>query len=306
MFEKLMKELEKLEQGIRVPVEVSVDDEGYLDRVCHSETCRAEFKVLAQDWREKTSNERVYCPVCRFEAPSTEWNTDEQREYLKSVAIAHLQDVVHSALIEDVHRFNHARRPGFVQISLSAKRGARPTIVPIEAAKMMRQLFVCEACGCHYASVGAAFFCPACGHNSAVATFGQTTKVVCQFVALAPSIRGALAKEFDDDLAQDSVRNMLRRKNVFQNLSESSDLWRDAVGKGYEDMLLPSELQELEALFQQRHLMAHRNGIVDQEYIDRSGDSTYSVGQRLVVREAAVLRLAALLSNLAGELRKVI
>jgi hypothetical protein len=159
--------------------------------------------------------------------------------------------------------------------------------------------------------------------------------VVRKIVALAPSIRSTLAKEYDDDLAQDSVRNTLedslvrlvgafqqyadalfgqlpnasslkRRKNIFQNLSESSALWRSAVGKGYESILLSAELDELESLFQKRHLIAHRNGIVDQEYLDKSKDKTYSIGQRLVVQETAILRLAELISKLAEELRKIV
>jgi len=336
MFDKLLKELKKLERAVKIPVKLPLDDDGYLDRECHAETCHAEFKVLFQDWREKVSDDKVYCPICRHEAPSGEWNTDEQHEYMKAIAIAHVQDVVHSALTEDARRFNRTQRPGFIQISMSAKRGTRPIIVPVEAAKAMRQQFTCEVCGCHYASIGAAFFCPACGHNSAVTTFSQTIETVRQVVALAPSIRSTLAKEYDDDdLARDSVRNMLedslvrlvgafqqyadalfeqlprassfrRRKNIFQNLLESSALWRSAVGIGYENMLSATELQELESLFQKRHVIAHRNGIVDQEYIDKSGDKTYSIGQRLVVQEATILRLADLLSKLAGELRKVV
>ena len=89
------------------------------------------------------------------------------------------------------------------------------------------------------------------------------------------------------------------RKNAFQNLPESSQLWRRASGRGYEEMLSAKELRELNRLLQQRHLLSHREGIVDQEYIDKSGDHTYSVGQRLVVREASVLRLAELVVKLA-------
>jgi|GEM_PF-203587 uncharacterized Zn finger protein (UPF0148 family) len=334
MFDKLSEELKKLKGGVKIPVKLPLDDDGYLDRECHAATCHAEFKVLFQDWREKVSDEKVYCPICRNEASSGDWNTDEQREYMKAVAIAHVQDVVHTALTEDAQRFNRAQRPGFIQISLSAKPGARPAIVPLEAAKAMRQQFTCEVCGCRYASIGVAFFCPACGNNSAVATFDQTIATVRKIVSLAPSIRSGLAKEYDEDLAQDSVRIILedslvrlvgafqqyadalfeqlpsaisfkRHKNIFQNLSESSALWRSSVGKGYENMLSAAELQDLESLFQKRHLIAHRNGIVDHEYIEKSGDKTYSIGQRLVVREAAVLRLVDLLSKLAGELRRV-
>jgi uncharacterized Zn finger protein (UPF0148 family) len=335
MFDKLLNQIKKLEHGVEIPLNLPLDDDGYLDRECHAHACHAEFKILFQDWRDKVSDEKVYCPICRHEAPSGEWNTDEQDEYIKAVAFGHVQDVVHSALAEDARRFNRAQRPGFIQISMSAKPGSRPLIMPVEVAKAMRQQFTCEVCGCCYASIGAAFFCPACGHNSAVATFSQTIETVRHVVALAPSIRSTLAKEYDDDLAQDSVRNTLedslvrlvgafqqyadalferlpsassfkRRKNIFQNLSESSALWRSAAGKEYENMLSVAELQELEALFQKRHLVAHRNGIVDQEYIDRSADKTYSIGQRLVVRETTVLRLGDLLSKLAGELSKVV
>ena len=38
------------------------------------------------------------------------------------------------------------------------------------------------------------------------------------------------------------------------------------------------------------------------EYIDKSGDTSYTVGQRLVIREASVLKLADLLSKLANGL----
>lgn len=335
MFDKLLQELKKLESGIEIPVQLPIDDDGFLDRQCHAETCHAEFKILFQDWKDKVSDEKVYCPICRHEAPSNDWNTDEQDEYIKAIAVAHLQDVIHSALSEGTRRLNRSQRPGFIQISMSVNRGTSSIIVPVEALEAMRQQFACEVCGCQYASIGASFFCPACSHNSAILTFSKTIETTRKIVAQAPSIRTTLAKEFDDDLAQDSVRITLEdslvrlvgafqqyadalfdmlpncdsykhRKNIFQNLTESSALWRSAVGKGYENILLASELENLESLFQRRHLIAHRNGIVDQEYLDKSKDRTYSIGQRLVVQDTDILRLADLLSKLAEELRKVV
>jgi hypothetical protein len=41
-------------------------------------------------------------------------------------------------------------------------------------------------------------------------------------------------------------------------------------------------------------------------YYNKSGDTTYAVGQRLVIREATVLRLAEVLSKLSSELRKLV
>ena len=95
------------------------------------------------------------------------------------------------------------------------------------------------------------------------------------------------------------------RRNVFQNLGESSTLWREACGKGYEDMLSPKELEALHRLFQQRHLLAHKEGFVDEEYLSNTDDRTYSVGQRLVLSETSVVSLANLVTELATQLKQL-
>lgn len=330
MFDKLIKEVKRLEQGIQVQVNIPVDDDRYLDRRCPASECRADFKVFFDDWKLKVSDERVYCPVCRREAASGEWNTSEQAAYLADQARAHVQTAIGKAIKEDARRFNSRQRPGFIQLSMSYRPGAESLIIPIDAAKAMQQKFVCEVCDCHYAAIGTAFFCPACGHDSAIVMFDQTIASIEQTIANIESIRKTVASDYGDDVAQNSVRLILEqsftglvssfqylseelfkrtpksvgikvRKNVFQSLSEASDLWREATGKGYNDLLSVGELTELGALFQKRHLIAHRNGIVDQEYVDKSGDRMHRPGQRLVIQYGAVLRLADLLTKLGAQ-----
>jgi hypothetical protein len=45
---------------------------------------------------------------------------------------------------------------------------------------------------------------------------------------------------------------------------------------------------------------------VDQDYLNKTGDHTYAVGQRLVVREADVVCLADLVAQLASGLRSLV
>ena len=59
----------------------------------------------------------------------------------------------------------------------------------------------------------------------------------------------------------------------------------------------------LQLNFQRRHLLTHQGGIVDQRYLDRSGDPDYALGQRLVIREAAVQEFADVLSTLVTGMR---
>jgi hypothetical protein len=277
----------------------------------------------------------VFCPVCREEAKSTEWNTPEQHEYIRQVGINHIRGIIGKTFSQVATDFNRRQRPDFINISMSYKPGTPTLIVPISATEELRQKFTCEQCGCRYSSLGAAFFCPACGHNSAESTFSQTIEAVQKSLAALPAIREAVQAVADADAAKNTTREILenrmgcmvgafqriaeslfdrtpaatttrRRKNVFQNLTEGSALWRTATGKGYEDLLTLAEMADLLRLFQQRHLLAHREDIVDQDYITKSGDTTYAVGQRLAIRDGAVSRLAELITKLTEEMRKLV
>lgn len=333
MFDNIIRELEKMEGGSQFSISMPIDNDGYFDRRCPSEVCQADFKVLMEDWKDKVSDAQVFCPICREEAKSTEWNTPEQQEYIRQVGLNHIKGIMDRAFSQDVSDFNRRQQPGFINISMSYKPGIPTLIVPISAADKLRQRFTCEQCGCRYSSLGAAFFCLACGHNSAESTFSQTIETVQKSLAALPAIREAVRAVADEDAARNTIREILensigrlvgafqrvaealfdrspaattmrRRRNVFQNLTEGSALWRAATGKGYEDLLTPAEMADLLRLFQQRHLLAHREGIVDQDYISKSGDTSYAVGQRLVIRDRAVSRLVELVAKLIGEMRR--
>jgi hypothetical protein len=189
----------------------------------------------------------------------------------------------------------------------------------------MRLKIACPACACRYAVIGAAFFCPACGHNAADQIFTQSIESARRALDALPAIRAALA---DADTAENTIRQLVEnglqnavtafqryaeallaarfpsspppRRNAFQNLADGSDIWRAASGKVYGDLLAPDELETLTRYFQQRHLLAHRQGLVDADYIARSGDKSYREGQRLVIREAAVRECLCLVEKLGA------
>src|SRR6266571_9167040 len=226
MFDNVIRELKKLERGIPVSVSIPIDSDGYFDRRCPFEACQADFKVLMEDWKQKVSDAQVFCPICREEAKATEWNTPEQQEYIRQVGINHLQSIIGQALSQDANDFNRRQRPGFINISMSYKPGTPTLIVPISAAEELRQKFTCEQCGCRYSSLGAAFFCPACGHNSAESTFSQTIEAVQKSLAALPAIRQAVQAAADADAARNTAREILENSmgrvvGAFQRLAEA-------------------------------------------------------------------------------------
>jgi hypothetical protein len=301
MFEGLIRELEHLEKPQTISVALPEDKEGYVDRQCPGAKCKAEFKVLGKDWESKLINKRAYCPVCRHQAPPTDWATPAQREYVRAVGLAHLKRQVHEALESGARQFNQRKRPGFITFSLSVSPDTAPVFLPCAVGELMRQRFTCERCQCSYSSIGAAFFCPACGHNSVLSTFVQTLATVRNTVGAIPSISQAMAE--DPDAAHNAIRLLLEqsmarlvgafehyteelfttvptaphakvRRGSFQRLDEASALWLEAVGKGYQDLLSAREMAGLVRYVQQRHLLTHANGIVDAAYLAKSADRT--------------------------------
>jgi hypothetical protein len=327
MFDPLINRFKQLESGVPIPVSLALDDDGYLDRVCHSSECGAEFKVLWDDWRSVVRDEAVFCPTCRFEAPATDWNTEAQQAQIRDAALRYVQGEVAAGLADSSRTFNRAQpRAGFVTLRLSHRLTALPVVLPASAAQLLQQRWDCEICRCRYASLGAAFFCPSCGHNSAAATFEHTIATVRRSLDAIPQLAGLLERGEANDLArrvvEDGVVKLIgtfqrfaeatyaklqgvvpARGNVFQTVGEASELWRAAIGVGYEDLLTAAQLRLFTRYVQQRHVLTHSDGLVDQAYLDRSHDASYRLGQRIVVRPEDTRALADLLTDLARAVR---
>lgn len=333
MFEDLIREVGRLEQRMTISVPLPTDAKGYVDRRCPSKGCNSLFKVFSDDWDAKVPDARAFCPLCRFKAPSDEWATPQQKQYVKAVAMRELRKRVNGALEAGAKSFNRRPQSGFLTFSLSVTPDRTPVFLPRAVGEIMEQAFACEICSCRYTSVGAAFFCPACGHNSAISTFSQTLETVRKTIGAVKAIKEAFGD--DQDAAENAVRLIMEqsmgklvgafehftealfskvpnapiqkvKRGSFQRLAEASSLWREAVRKGYEDILDANELAGFYVLFQKRHLLVHSDGVVDADYIQKSGDHEYAIGQRIVIREHHVLRLLASVERIGIELRKLI
>ena len=323
MFNELRRELRRLEGTNQIPVSIQSDEDGYLDRQCHAEECMFEFKVQMEDWHDKIQD-KVVCPFCGHSAEPDEWNTQDQSEYMREVALSHISRRFRQAMRRDAELWNR-RQPRGGLVTITMKVDGHPTQVPLppSAADPMRLRISCSQCGCRYAVIGAAFFCPVCGHNDAEVLFNLTISGVRESLHAITEVRAAIS---DPDTAENTVRSLVEnglqsgvtafqryaealysqfgansrpRRNAFQDLSEGSRLWYDAAGKHYSEYLSTLELTELKRAFQQRHLLAHTQGFVDQDYILHSDDTYHRLGQRVVIRETTVHYFLDALQKLA-------
>jgi len=330
MFDELQRTLRRLDGETRLSVSFPSDADGYFDRECPSTECMFQFKVHENDWREKVRDEEMFCPFCGHAAEAQKWWTQEQVRHAERAALTHVNGQVTRAMKRDAERWNR-QQPRNSFITMSMMVDSRPAHMPLPpaAAEPMQLKISCPACACRYAVIGAAYFCPACGHNAVEQVFGHTLTGIRKSLDSLDAVRAAIP---DRDTAEGTVRliveNALQnavtafqryaealhgsvpnvtkpRRNAFQSLTEGSDLWCMATGKAYSDYLDAGEFAVLRRGFQQRHLLAHTQGLVDLDYITRSGDPSYRVGQRIVVRESAVRAVLTGIERLTDGMRSV-
>jgi uncharacterized Zn finger protein (UPF0148 family) len=325
MFDQLQREIERLSRTTSVSVPIEADAEGYYDKECPATECMFSFKIHGDDWRDIVRDEEVFCPSCRHAAPATSWWTTEHIERAKEYALDQMKNGINAAMRADAEASRRRQNPNsFIRITLEVKGGHDTLLLPLSAAKPMQLKTSCESCNCRYSYIGAAYFCPSCGKNSATHTFTQTLAAIRTAANLGPTLRQTLDADAAEIMTrtllekamQDTVTSFQRlceqlyeaktgapaRRNAFQNLDAGSDLWEPIVGQPYAVLLGAADLPQLRIFFQQRHLLAHQQGMVDSDYVQRSGDVTYQVGQRLVIRDTGVLQFADLVERLGAAL----
>ncbi|MBI6563383.1 hypothetical protein YA0745_21810 [Pseudomonas synxantha] len=325
MFDNLQKELRRLAATRQVSVPIESDAEGYIDKECPAEACLFQFKIYSDDWTNIVRDDEVFCPSCRHAAPAKSWFTTAQIEAAKQYALGTVINGLNGAMRADAQASKRRQKPGsFLSITLDVKGGKDSVLLPIAAAEPMRLRTRCDDCACRYSYVGAAYFCPSCGKNSASHTFLQTLATIRTSAALGGTLRGVLEPDEAEVMTRtllekailDTVTSFQRlaeqlyeartgkepRRNAFQNLDAGSALWETELGVSYAQLLEAAAMTQLRVYYQQRHLLAHQQGIVDNDYVTRSGDTTYEVGQRLLIKESAALKFADLVDRLGTAL----
>ena len=315
-----------------IPITLRSDEKGYFDRECPNEDCLYTFKVLMSDWEEKVSNDEVHCPLCGHVARADQWWTQDQLDKIHEIAASWAINYIQEELDKSFKKLARSTRNNkFVRITY--KPGKKVTFInnPIGQSKEWETEIYCEKCGMHYSVIGSAYFCPCCGYNSAVNSFNDSLDSICKMLESLREMKGMLTEKYNVDAAETMCRSMLEssigdmvsafqkfasckydelsgktsRVNDFQIVEKGSQLYKEVTGKQYDDWLSASELDFMKLMFQRRHLLEHNNGMVDQRYLDKSNDTCYSLGQRIIVKEKDAQSLLAILRTLGSSIMKL-
>lgn len=318
---------------VEIPVTICPDEKGYFDRECPNPDCGYTFKIKLEDWIKKVSDEEVHCPMCGHVDIADNWWTQEQISVHEQIAREWAINYAQRMLNDTFKRIAESTRNNkYVKITYTPSRVISFRNNPIGQRKEWETEISCEKCGTRYSVIGSAYFCPCCGFNSANQAFFDSMGRIETMLKALPGIKAHLEAANNRDDAENVCRGLLEssigdivsafqkyaarryemlsggnnvRVNDFQIVDKGSNMFLNLCGKSYETWLSPGELKNMKMLFQRRHILEHNSGIVDQRYIDQSGDRSYRVGQRLVVHEQDARELLGLVLKLGRGLEQL-
>lgn len=317
---------------ISIPVTLHSDEKGYFDRECPNENCLYTFKVLMKDWEEKVSDDEVHCPLCGYVDTADKWWTQDQLEKMQEIAASWAMNYIQGELDKSFKKLARSTRNNkFIRIKYKPGRKITFTNNPIGQREEWETEICCEKCGTHYSVIGSAYFCPCCGFNSAVSSFNDSLDSIEKMLESLGEMKSMLTDKYNADSAETMCRSMLEgsigemvsafqkfasckydelsgktsRVNDFQIVEKGSQLFEEETGKKYEHWLSDAEMAFMKLMFQRRHLIEHNNGMIDQRYLDKTGDTNYSLGQRIIIKEDDAHLLLNVLRKLGNSITKL-
>lgn len=313
-----------------MPIQIQSDEKGFYDRECPNEECLFLFKVDLEQWGEKISGRNMHCPRCGCEAFHDQWFTQEQIEVIQnnalSYAMGYVQDALGAAFKSAERKTRHNK-----YVKITYKPGPRPVYInlPMTQSEEWATEIVCDDCGMRFSVIGNAYFCPCCGkdlitnaiHDS-LASYRKRIEGMeglrgyfeesCsaedaerQVASLREDTLGALVGTFESFAKNRFVElgGTAPKGNVFQRISDGSAQYEKLTGEGYQEFIGDDGVRDMTLLVNRRHLLTHGNGIVDERYLSKTGDTSYTVGQRIVVKDHDLLRLLEIIEKLVDGLR---
>lgn len=304
--------------GNSVSVTLPKDDDGLIGRECPREECEGYFKVKSGTGLTEPGLP-CHCPYCGFPAPQDHFYTKEQIEYARSVTFRRVAEALH----QDLKALEFESKPsgGFgIGISMKVKKGTRP---PIRAyrEKQLETHVTCDTCTLEYAVYGVFAFCPDCRAHNSFQILDRNLTLARRMIDLSQTVDPGLQRHLMENALEDCVSafdgfgrelclvNAQRSSNPakatkisFQNLEVAKEKLQSLFGLDLGAMVDSATWVKLVRAFQMRHVVAHKMGVIDADYISKSGDPNAIAGRKIELNPAAVNEVIDLTMDLSRKL----
>ncbi len=247
-----------------IPISFEPDEEGYYGRECHQMGCQRYFKMKLQNREEKSEGETLYCPYCGYKDKLNNFFTGDQIEYAKSI----VSQLAYKAITDDLNKINIGRL-----IKLKVSNSPPPTNYYQE--QQLETYVKCSTCSINYSIFGRFSFCPNCSYHNSYDILLLNLKLITEMITiieLSKSRPELLFKSYETVL-EDVVatfdgfgRELTRIKGKetgFQALEAARTIVLNIFKIDLYNSLSSDEWCFVKEMFQKRHLIAHKMGIID-------------------------------------------
>lgn len=297
-------------------VQFPTDEDGYTGRECPE--CERFFQLVFGTGIQESIP--CYCPYCGHRAAQQDFLTPNQLRLVRSHVARYAVDEIHNAL-KGLEFDIKPPRGGFgIGLSLKVKR---PRRIPLHRYQepALETPVECSQCTLKYKVYGLYGHCPDCGRHNALQIFETDLDLVLRMLEAARTqpqefqkkqVESALkdcvasfdafGRELCSRHAARAVKPAKAEKISFQNLAGAQTNLQQQFSMDLAAGLSSAEWDEAVKAFQKRHVFAHKRGVVDQGYVDKSGDATVTVGHLMPLEEGEVVELVRILRLLANHL----
>jgi len=306
--------------GDQFEIPLRPDAEGYIGRECPVKECTGHFKITPGTGLEDPNG--CYCPYCGYHAEHDEFYTQAQIEYAKSIVMREVTRELHG-MLEGMARQMRSRPGALIQLSARVEPH-RPLPLRTYGGKELETEIACDDCTLRFAIYGVYGYCPDCGVHSNLQALRKNAELIEKQLGVA---EGAEDPAFAERLTWDALGNCVSafdgwgrvvveeyqgkaadpgvlKGMSFQRLTAASTKIQAAFGFDFVAEAGASAFSETVRAFAKRHVISHRLGVVDQKYVDDTGDAKAVVGRKVQISPtevrgalAVVLRLGEALAN---------
>lgn len=283
-------------------IELKPDTEGYTGRECP--TCEKYFKIKFGTGLPGAVE--CHCPYCNHIGHQKEFFTKQQLEYAKSVAINKVSGNLLGMMKKMERKPN---RNQFISIGITVK--GSPTPITHYSESELEEKITCDSCTLQYAIYGVFGYCPDCGIHNSKQMIDANFELISKMLELASTADKAIADKLIENAIEDAISAFdgfgrelcsgLIKGISFQNIEAAKTKLLEqgidiAGGINYGDWGFVKEQ------FQKRHLLAHKMGVIDEEFQRKTNVHESLVGRKVTITKDEVEQLICHLKTISGNL----
>jgi hypothetical protein len=201
--------------------------------------------------------------------------------------------------------------------------------MPCYREKKLETHIECSNCTLKYAVYGVFAFCPDCRQRNSLQILIKNFELAIKLLDITSNVEKELAERLIENALEDCVSafdgfgreicHVHAKKSTdpakvvkisFQNLEGAKQNLRDLFKIDISSGLVGDEWKTAVQGFQKRHLFSHNMGVVDEEYIRKTGDTLAVIGRKVNISANEVRELVEILRkvahNLTGEFARII